>query len=337
MGNASLNYTCEDRMGKEETISFAKLFIQDQSDALEAVKATIGDSFSEAVDLIVRHRETGRLLCAGIGKAGHIARKCAATFSSIGVPAFYVHPAETSHGDFGCFCSGDVVLVFSHGGETKEVCRLLDFVSASGIPAVLIGSSRESTASRKSDVVISYGAVAEAGPHGIAPTTSTTVMLILGDALALACANQIGMTPVEFARNHPGGSLGKALISIREVMRTGNRLCLVQEHEPTIEVVKKYQNTKDRPGAAVVVDAQGRLAGIFTDGNLRRCVVQGKPFLDLPIKESMTVKPIVVSDHQRIGEALDVLTARKIDQVIVVDDRDVPVGLLDIQDLVHLL
>ncbi len=334
MGNASLS---EDRMGKEETISFVKLFIQDQSDALEAVKATIGDSFADAVNLIISGRGKGRLICAGIGKAGHIARKSAATFSSIGIPAFYVHPAETSHGDFGCFYSGDVTLVFSHGGETKEVCRLLDFVSASGISAILIGSSSESTASRKSNVIISYGAVAEAGPHGIAPTTSTTVMLILGDALALACANQIGMTPVEFARNHPGGSLGKALISIQEVMRTGERLCLVYEDESTLEVVKKYQGTKDRPGAAVVVDAKGRLAGIFTDGNLRRCVVQGGPFLDRPVKESMTVKPIVVSDHQRIGEALDILTARKIDQVIVVDDREVPVGLLDIQDLVHLL
>jgi arabinose-5-phosphate isomerase len=214
---------------------------------------------------------------------------------------------------------------------------MLDFVSASSIPAILIGSSPESTAARKSDVVISYGAIAEAGPHGIAPTTSTTVMLILGDALALACANQIGMTPVEFARNHPGGSLGKALISIREVMRTGDRFCVVHEDETTLEAVKKYQNTKDRPGAAVVVDLQGRLTGIFTDGNLRRCVVQGAPFLDRPIRENMTPKPIVVSDHQRIGEALDVLTARKIDQVIVVDESDIPVGLIDIQDLVHLL
>ena len=153
MGNASLS---EDRMGKEETISFVKLFIQNQSDALEAVKATIGDSFADAVNLIISGRGKGRLICAGIGKAGHIARKCAATFSSIGIPAFYVHPAETSHGDFGCFNSGDVTLVFSHGGETKEVCRLLDFVSASGIPAILIGSSRESTASRKSNVVIRY-------------------------------------------------------------------------------------------------------------------------------------------------------------------------------------
>ena len=324
-------------MGKEETISFAKSFIQDQSDALQAVKATVGTSFSDAVDLIILHRGKGRLLCAGIGKAGHIARKCAATFSSIGVSAFYIHPAETSHGDFGCFSAGDVVLVFSHGGETKEICRLLDFVSEMGIPAILLGSSNESTASRKSQVVLSYGAIAEAGPHGIAPTTSTTVMLILGDALALACANQIGMTPIDFARNHPGGSLGRALISINEVMRTGERLCVVHEHEITLEVIKKYQSTKDRPGAAVVVGIDGRLTGIFTDGNLRRLVVKGGNFLDRSVKESMTVKPIVVSNHQRIGEVLDVLTARKIDQVIVVDEVGVPVGLVDIQDLVHLL
>jgi arabinose-5-phosphate isomerase len=322
-------------MSIDERISFARSFINSQLDALLKVRDLLSVSFSESVELIMTRR--GRLVCVGLGKAGYIASKCSATFSSVGVSSYYVHPAELPHGDFGRLCNDDIVLVFSHGGETREICRLLHFTSINDIKSILITSSNESTSARLADFVIHYGNIAEAGLHGIAPTTSATVMLILGDALALACASGSGMTTGDFARNHPGGSLGKLLISIDDVMRTGDRVCIVNEMERTFDVVVKYQNTRDRPGAAIVVDDDGGLVGVFTDGNLRRLVAKGEPFYDLPIKSTMTANPIVVVAKQNIGEVCDTLTARKIDQVIVVDSEDKPLGLIDIQDIIHIM
>jgi arabinose-5-phosphate isomerase len=325
------------RVKNDHALMFAKNFISEQAAALQQVVSVVGDSFAEAVEVISSRCGSDRLLCGGVGKAGHIARKNAATFSSVGIPAYFIHPADTGHGDFGSVGKKDIFLLYSHGGETREICQILEYFAYSEVKTILITSSQESTAARRSSLVLSYGAVAEAGPYGLAPTTSTTIMLVMGDALALACAHHIGMTPKDFARNHPNGLLGRSLLGITEVMRSGERCCLVNKTLTTRDVIKKYQNTRDRPGAAIVVDEGGLLLGVFTDGNLRRSVVDGVEFLDKPVGEVMTPHPLTVQSDKSVTDALDVLTARKVDQVVVIDNTGVAVGIVDIQDLIHLM
>jgi arabinose-5-phosphate isomerase len=336
MSERAANLVTQMDDGHELTV-FGKRFFREQSESLKKVALLLDDSFSEAVDVLCRRDVSGRVLTSGVGKAGHIARKIAATLSSVGVPAFFVSPGDTGHGDFGCFCNSDVILLFSHSGESAEICRILDYISDSSSKSILITGCGESSAARASDVVLSYGAVAESGLHGLAPTTSTTLMLVMGDALALTAAHRAGLTRDDFARHHPGGSLGRSLVGVEVVMRSGSRHCVVNISQTTREVIQKYESAEGRPGAVSVVDEAGRLVGVFTDGDLRRCVVRGLGFLDEPIGEHMTKNPITVLNTQTAAETLEVLCARKIDQVVVVDCESRPVGMVDIQDIVRTL
>lgn len=320
-----------------ELATFGKQFFREQSESLKKASELLDDSFSRAVDVLCQREASGRILTSGVGKAGHIARKVAATLSSVGVPAFFVSPGDTGHGDFGCFCNSDVILLFSHSGESAEICRILDYISESSSTSILITGCSESSAARASDVVLSYGSVAESGLHGLAPTTSTTLMLVMGDALALTAAYKSGLSRDDFARHHPRGSLGRSLVGVEVVMRRGSRYCMVEMSQTTREVIQKYESTEGRPGAVSIVDEAGRLVGIFTDGNLRRCVARGLDFLDDPIRQHMTKSPITVLNTQTAAEALEVLCARKIDQVVVVDAESRPVGMVDIQDIVRTL
>ncbi len=289
------------------------------------------EPFSRAVDLIVQCR--GRVVVSGMGKAGLIARKISATLSSTGTPSLYLHPAEAVHGDLGRVLEEDVVLILSNSGETEEVVRLLDPVKRIGASIVALTGNKDSTLARWADIVLDLGTIDEAG-GGFAPTASTTAMLALGDALALAVQKERNFAPEDLIKFHPGGYLGRSLLKVKEIMRSGEKTPLVHEEDPVKDVVLVMTTTPGRPGAAIVVDGMGRLTGIFTDGDLRRRLLEGPPgFLERPIKEVMTRDPKRIDGEKLVSEAHQVLRNYRIDQIPVVDDRDRPVGILDVQDI----
>jgi arabinose-5-phosphate isomerase len=268
-----------------------------------------------------------------MGKAGFVAQKISATLSSIGFPSFYLHPAEAVHGDLGRFTSNDLALLLSNSGETSELVRLLPTLKERGSHIISITSSRGSTLGKHSDIVIETGRFPEAGPLGLAPTTSTTVMMSLGDALAMALVNRRGFTKEEFAAFHPGGDLGRSLMLVSDIMRTGDSCCVVHESVETKKALHLITETKGRPGAASIVNDAGTIVGVFTDGNLRRCLERDTEFLQKPIGELCSRTPITITPDRLAQEAARIIQERKIDQLMVVDERNTPVGLIDIQDL----
>ncbi len=318
-----------------ESLESAREVLRSEAAAIKAVSDSIGPEFHAAVSLIRELRPGGRLVLLGMGKAGFIAQKVSATFASTGIPSFFLHPAEATHGDLGRFSKGDVALILSNSGETPELNRIIPLIKRFGCPIISITATSESTLGKHSEVVLEIGVVDEAGPHGVAPTTSTAVMLALGDALSMTVFQQHGFSREQFALYHPGGSIGRSLMVVSEIMRTGDENCIVPETMLAKDVLHKISATKNRPGAAAIVDNNGILAGVFTDGNLRRCLESGAAFLEAPISGVMTKNPKVITAERLVTEALRMLTEYKIDQVIVVDAANRPIGLIDIQDLVE--
>lgn len=319
---------------EEETLAYGREILQGEAHAVLAVCDLLDNSFCQAVSRILEMPSQGRVIVSGMGKAGFVAMKLSATFASTGVPSFFLHPAEAVHGDLGRYTKDDLALVLSNSGETEEIIRMLPHVKRIGCPIIVMTGNEGSSLAQHADVVLTIGKVSEAGPMGLAPTTSTTVMLALGDALAMAVLHKQDFTQEQFALYHPGGNLGRILRPVSELMRHGDEHCVVAESDTTREVLHRYSSTKGRPGAASIVDGQGRLSGIFTDGNLRRCLDDGTDFLDQPVREVMTRNPKAVKESVLAADALRVLAESKIDQLVVVDDQLVPVGMLDIQDLV---
>jgi arabinose-5-phosphate isomerase len=278
------------------------------------------------------------VVTTGIGKAGIIARKLGATLASTGTPADYLHPAEARHGDLGRVTRQDVVLALSNSGMTAEILQLVGPLKDIGVPLIVITADASAPLARHADVVLDYGRVTEACPLGLAPTTSTTVMLALGDALAMAVLSERRFSPAEFARFHPGGDLGRSLMRVDEVMRKGEALPLVPAGSSLAQAVERMTSTPGRPGAVLVVAADGRFAGFYTDGDLRRSLLRAREtnnfdMLARPVDEVMTAAPISVRPDQLVGEARRLLLERQIDQLPVVDGDGRPVGLLDVQDL----
>ncbi|HHI68170.1 MAG TPA: KpsF/GutQ family sugar-phosphate isomerase [Planctomycetes bacterium] len=289
------------------------------------------EPFSRAVELVVRCE--GRVVVSGMGKAGLIARKISATLSSTGTPSLYLHPAEAVHGDLGRVLEEDVVLILSNSGETEEVVRLLDPVKRIGAALIALTGNKDSTLARWADIVLDLGTIDEAG-GGFAPTASTTAMLAMGDALALAVQKERNFAPEDLIRFHPGGFLGRSLLKVKEIMRSGKKTPLVREEDPVKEVVLVMTTTPGRPGAAIVVDGGGRLSGIFTDGDLRRRLLEGSPsLLESPVREVMTRDPKRIHQDKLVSEAHQILRNNRIDQIPVVDEKDRPVGILDVQDI----
>jgi arabinose-5-phosphate isomerase len=297
---------------------------------------TIDEDFVRAVRLLAACE--GRVVTTGIGKAGIIARKLGATLASTGTPADYLHPAEARHGDLGRVTRQDVVLALSNSGMTAEILQLVGPLKDIGVPLIVITADASAPLARHADVVLDYGRVTEACPLGLAPTTSTTVMLALGDALAMAVLSERRFSPAEFARFHPGGDLGRSLMRVDEVMRKGEALPLVPAGSSLAQAVERMTSTPGRPGAVLVVAADGRFAGFYTDGDLRRSLLRAREtnnfdMLARPVDEVMTAAPISVRPDQLVGEARRLLRERQIDQLPVVDGDGRPVGLLDVQDL----
>ena len=313
----------------------AKAVLAEEAHAIFALESSLGQNFLDAVRLILDIKPSGRVLCIGVGKAGFVGMKISATFASLGVGSFSVHPSEAAHGDLGRISSSDVIIALSNSGQTLEILQILPALKRLGNKVISITGNPESELAKASDVILHIGKLKESGPLGIAPTTSTTVMLALGDALATSVLEAKGITPQEFALNHPGGTIGRSLLLVKEVMRTGESLCIVKETAKVSEVLHDMTSTKGRPGCAAIIAESGKLSGFFTDGDLRRCLEQNPGFLERPVSEVMSKNPKTILPDLLAEEALAVLTKFHIDQVVVTDSSKIPLGIVDIQDVVQ--
>ena len=323
-------------MDEDQLLEYARSVISTEAHAVEQLTGALNQDFARVVTMILGLKQSGRMVVSGMGKAGYIAMKISATLASTGVPSYFLHPAEALHGDLGRYTSSDIALVLSNSGETDEVLQMLKLIKGIGCELVSITSKPDSTLGRHSDLVLHTGELTEVCPLGLAPTTSTTVMLALGDALALTVLKCQNFTREQFARYHPGGALGRSLMLVSDIMRRNEASPVVSQTQNTIDVIDHVSKAKGRPGAASVVDQTGHLVGFFTDGDLRRHLREGTDFLHQPIAEIMTRNPKTISADRLVEEAQHLLHEWKIDQVAVVDDCNRPIGLVDIQDILEL-
>ncbi|MBY4895865.1 SIS domain-containing protein [Cupriavidus sp. AU9028] len=300
--------------------------VAEQARALAAMAQSFGTEIEAAVDMILRCR--GRLIVSGMGKSGLIGRKMAATFSSTGTPSYFLHPAEALHGDLGVIRHDDVVMLISNSGETEEILRLLPSLQDFGNAIVGISSNRNSTLARHSTVFLHLPMEREVCPNNLAPTTSTLLTLALGDALAVALIQLRGFKPLDFARFHPGGSLGRKLLTrVADVMH--KRIPAVHPSAPLQDAINSM--TSGRLGLTVVMDGE-QLAGIFTDGDLRRAIAKDPAALSRPVSHFMTANPITVTAGTRLSDAEVLMRDGNIRALIVLDDEGQVAGVLDIFD-----
>ena len=312
----------------------ARRVLTTEAEALSALAAALDDRFARAVALLAG--ATGRVVVSGMGKSGHVARKIAATFASTGTPALFVHPAEASHGDLGMIVPGDAVLALSNSGETPELADLVQHSRRFGLPLVGITGRAQSALARAADVALVLPAMPEACPMGLAPTTSTTMQIALGDALAVALLTRRGFTAADFRIFHPGGRLGTRLRRVRDLMHEGDALPLATP-ETRMDVAIVAMTAK-RFGVLGILGEDGRLAGVITDGDLRRALdsgAGGATLLSRTAAEVMTREPRTVSPDQLAAEALRVMNERAITVLFVVDEDRRPVGILHVHDLLR--
>ncbi len=303
---------------------------RDGLDALAAaLRDTLADPFVATVEKI--RAFTGRVVITGMGKSGHIARKIAATLASTGTPSLFVHPSEASHGDLGMIAADDVVIALSWSGETRELGDILDYAARFGVCLVAVTSVADSTLARAADIRLVLPKVEEACPHGLAPTTSSLMQLALGDALAVALLEARGFSATDFRVFHPGGKLGAALTFVRNIMHQGERMPLVGVGAMMSEAVVEM-STKGF-GCAGVIDARGNLAGIVTDGDLRRHM--GDDLMARRVESVMTKHPKTIQPDALVGEALDVMERQRISALFAVDGKR-PVGIIQMHDLLRI-
>ena len=313
-------------------VASGRRVVEIEGQALAAVGARIGEDFARACALVMAGR--GRVVATGMGKSGHIARKIAATLASTGTPAFFVHPGEAGHGDLGMITDADVVLAISYSGESDEIVMLLPALRRQGNRVIAMTGRPQSSLAREADVHLDVSVPTEACPLHLAPTSSTTATLALGDALAVALLEARGFTADDFARSHPAGSLGRRLLlHIDDVMHTGEALPSVGLGASVAEAL--VEMSRKRLGMTAVVDDDGRLAGIFTDGDLRRALDQGVDVRQTPIAGVMTRNPRTVLAGRMASEAAHLMEQHRINGLIVVDEDGRAVGALNIHDLLR--
>jgi arabinose-5-phosphate isomerase len=301
--------------------------------ALRAVRGRLDDSFDRAVELIVEAlRGRAKLIVVGIGKSGHVGRKLAATLTSTGSPSVVLDTVDALHGDLGVVSDGDVVLALSYSGESEELLNLMPALKRFGVRVIAITGGVKSSLSRHSDVVLNARVPREACPFNLAPTASTTAMLVLGDALAMAVLEARGFRRSDFARYHPSGAIGRSmLLGVRDIMRTGNRNPVARQTATVKDALLVMGRAK--AGSVSIVNARGRLVGVFTDGDLRRHMAADDDVLQRRLSEVMTRRPVTLTHDALAVEALRVFNDRNIDDLVIVDQRGEPVGLVDSQDL----
>ena len=300
--------------------------------ALREVSSRLDGAFSEAVEMVSEVlRRRGKVFIAGIGKSGNIGQKIAATLTSTGSTSVVLNTVDALHGDLGIVNDGDAVLALSYSGESDELLKLLPALKRFSIKLIALTGEPKSSLARHSDVVLSVRVHKEACPFNLAPTASTTAMLVMGDALAMAVLQARGFKKEDFARLHPSGAIGRAMLSrVADIMRSGTRNAVARENVSVKEALLVM--TRARSGSLSVVDARGKLVGVFTDGDFRR-VALDDGILRKPLKQVMTRNPVHINDNALAAEALKVFNERNIDDLIVVNKKREPVGLVDSQDL----
>lgn len=313
-------------------IEIAKRVLQIEADAVLALQQRLDGDFTKAVEIILAC--TGKVVVTGMGKSGLICHKIAATMASTGTPTFFLHPAEGIHGDLGMLSRGDVVIAVSYSGETEEVCRILPVIKRMGLPLIAMSGRPTSTLGIAGDVHLDISVAEEACPLGLAPTASTTATLAMGDALAVVLLNERGFKEEDFALYHPGGALGKKLLlRVEDLMHTGSDIPLVSPGTLLRDAL--FEITSKKLGVTGVVDGQGKLAGVFTDGDLRRIMAQGLETLQLPIAEVMTISPKRILRRNLAAKAVQVMEKYAITSLFVFEDEQsqIPVGIIHLHDL----
>lgn len=301
-----------------------------EAGALTHLASTLGSEFTDAVSRILSCK--GRLIVSGVGKSGHIGRKLAATFASTGTPAYFVHAAEAAHGDLGMITADDVVLAISYSGETNELLTIVPTLKREGATLIAITGNPNSSLAQHADVHLNCHVSREACPLNLAPTTSTTATLALGDALAVATLSAKGFTKEDFARSHPGGALGRRLlIHVQDIMRTGEDIPAVREEVSVLEAVREI--TKKHIGMTAVVDDQGRVTGIFTEGDLRRLIERLGDIRPCVMKDVMIRNPKTIRAQELAASAVKLLDTFHCNQLLVVDEDNRLIGVLHLHDL----
>jgi arabinose-5-phosphate isomerase len=323
----------------ERALAIAARVLRLEAESVLALCDRLGDAFVAAVRAL--HACRGRVVVTGMGKSSHVGRKLAATLSSTGTPAYFLHPAEGVHGDIGMLAAGDVVVALSNSGETEEMLRLLPVIKRLELPLVLLTGDPGSTLARQSDVILDVGVREEACPMNLAPTSSTTAALAMGDALAMVLLDLRGLGPDDYAALHPGGSLGwKALFRVADLMHTADALPLVSARATMKDAIAEM--TAKRLGMTTVVDGDGRLIGIVTDGDLRRHHLSGEPIADRPVAECMTRNPARIGADELAARALTVMEThqiagepRPITSLVITDGDDRPLGVIHLHDILR--
>ena len=301
--------------------------------ALKAVRQQLDDAFGHAVQLMADAlSQRGKIVVVGIGKSGNVGYKISATLTSTGSTSVVLNSVDALHGDVGIVNDGDVILALSYSGESEELLNLLPALKRFSVKIISLTGGLKSSLARHSDVVLNVKVPREACPFNLAPTASTTAMLVMGDALAMAVLEARGFKQGDFARLHPSGAIGRAmLLRVGDIMRSGDRNAVADEYLPVRDALLVM--THARSGSLSVVNARGKLVGVFTDGDFRRCMATSENLLAQPLKKVMTRQPICIGDDALAVEALKIFNERNIDDLIVVNARREPVGLVDSQDL----
>jgi len=321
-----------DKADPETLLARARTTFDIEAEAVLGLKSRIGPSFVEAVHKILGVR--GRVVVMGMGKSGHVGRKIAATLASTGTPAMFVHPAEASHGDLGMIKAVDLVLAISNSGESDELAAILPVVKRQGVPLIAITGGRDSMLARHADLVLDSGVEKEACPLNLAPTASTTAQMAMGDALAVALLDARGFGAEDFARSHPGGALGRKLLTlVSDLMRSGDDVPRVAPTASFSDLMREMSSKG--LGAAAVVDAEGRAVGVFTDGDLRRLIETGADLRALTAADVMHPGPRTIRAEALGVEAAELMEHHRITSVLVVDAAQVLIGALSINDLMR--
>jgi arabinose-5-phosphate isomerase len=311
-------------------LDLAKQVLAIEAEAIQGLAVRLGQSFLDAVELLLNCK--GRVVVSGIGKSGHIARKIASTMASTGTPAYFVHPAEAKHGDIGMIARNDVLIALSYSGESEELLTIVPLLKRQGASLIAMTGNANSSLAREADVHLDASVEKEACPLNLAPTASTTAALALGDALAVALLDAKGFGAEDFARSHPGGALGRRLLThVRDVMRSGDAIPSVPDSAGFSEAL--LEMSKKRLGMTAVLDAAGRVSGIFTDGDLRRTLARVADIKSARIADVMTRNPRTIRPDKLAVEAVQIMEESKVNQLLVVSAEGELVGALNMHDL----
>ena len=318
-------------------IDYIKTIIKTELQALNETIATVDENTERAVNMIKNC--TGHVIISGLGKSGLIGQKISATLASTGTPSFFLHPTEALHGDLGRIEKDDILILLSYSGTTEEMIALANLAKNRSLYTISITKSHQTELARLSNLSLAIGEVKEACPHNLAPTSSSTATLALGDALALAVASLRKFSAADFKNLHPGGRLGKLLLPIAAIMRfkVGTNLEVIEESYTVIEALNYLKKFPRRSGAILTIDSNKKLSGVFTDADLRRTLLEiGPKCLNMPIKDVVTRSPKSLHETSLVQEAIELIKKFRIDEIPVVNSSNEPVGLLDVQDLITL-